>query len=288
MNKTINILYCGNFKVFDGILTSLLSIVKYNKEPLNIFFLTMDLQDMNKDFRSISERELFVLNEIIKKANSLSKISKIDLTEKFRKELLKSPNIITKYTPYIFLRLFAEDLDKIPNKILYLDADIMLLGDIRQLYDINVENYEYAAARDYYGKFFFYPNYINSGVLLLNMKKIRETKLFKRTLELVCKKRIFLPDQTALNKLTKHKLIISSKFNSQRRIKKETIVRHFCKTIRFFPFFHTVNVKQWDIERVHSFLKCYVFDDIFEKYLKIKEVLNKPTSIAKKIKEVRK
>ena len=38
---------------------------------------------------------------------------------------------------------------------------------------------------DYYGKWFFKNkkikfNYINSGVLLLNLKKIRETKLFKK------------------------------------------------------------------------------------------------------------
>ena len=38
---------------------------------------------------------------------------------------------------------------------------------------------------DYYGKWFFKNkkikfNYINSGVLLLNLKKIRETGLFKK------------------------------------------------------------------------------------------------------------
>ena len=40
----INLMFCGNYKVIDGMIISLLSIVKYCKKPLNIFVLTMDLQ----------------------------------------------------------------------------------------------------------------------------------------------------------------------------------------------------------------------------------------------------
>ena len=41
----INVLYCGNDGVFDGILTSILSILKRTgtREPFRFFIFTMDL-----------------------------------------------------------------------------------------------------------------------------------------------------------------------------------------------------------------------------------------------------
>ena len=65
---------------------------------------------------------------------------------------------------------------------------------------------------DYYGKWFFKNkkikfNYINSGVLLLNLKKIRETKLLKRARQMCQNKKMFMPDQSSLNKLSLSKKI---------------------------------------------------------------------------------
>ena len=274
----MNLLFGGNYKVFDGLLTCLLSVVKHNRDPVNVYLMTMDLPELNKDFISVPKREIAVLEGVLKSGNPASSIIKIDVTEKFKKELINSANIDTGYTPYTFLRLFADDIDIIPDKILYLDIDIMLNGNISELYDVDVEGYEYAGVRDYYGKIFFYPNYVNAGVLLLNIKKIRETGLFKKARKLVNDKKIFLSDQTAINKLTTKRLILPSRFNSQKRLKKDTLVRHFCKTIKFFPYFHTVNIKQWDIERVHGKMKCHEFDDVLEQYIQIKNTYAEVTN----------
>lgn len=61
--------------------------------------------------------------------------------------------------------------------MLYLDVDILFNRDITLLYDIDVSEYEYVAARDHYGKYLLNPNYINAGVLLFNMKKIKQSGL---------------------------------------------------------------------------------------------------------------
>lgn len=39
----INLMLCGNDKVFDGMLLTLLSIRKHTQEELNVYILTMNL-----------------------------------------------------------------------------------------------------------------------------------------------------------------------------------------------------------------------------------------------------
>lgn len=123
---------------------------------------------------------------------------------------------------------------------------------------------------DYYGKWFFKNkkikfNYINSGVLLLNLKKIRETELFKKAREMCQNKKMFMPDQSSLNKLSVGKKIEKRKYNEQRRLKKDTVFQHFTTSFRLLPFFHKVTIKPWDIEKVHKGLKIFEYDDILER-----------------------
>lgn len=133
---------------------------------------------------------------------------------------------------------------------------------------------------DYYGKWFFKNkkikfNYINSGVLLLNLEKIRQTKLFKRAREMCKEKKMFMPDQSSLNKLSVGKKIEQRKYNEQRRLKKDTVFQHFTTSFRLLPFFHKVTIKPWNIDKVHKKLKIFEYDDILYGY----------TSIQKEIKE---
>ena len=74
-----------------------------------------------------------------------------------------------------------------------------------------------------------------------------------------------MPDQTALNLYAKRKYL-KRKFNEQRKIKKDTVVKHFCEAIKFyFPFWlHVYNIKQWNRDRMHNELKITMFDDLYE------------------------
>ena len=89
-------------------------------------------------------------------------------------------HIVFDGTDYTLIRLFADLVPKMPEKILYLDVDIMFNRDITLLYDTDIENVEYAAAPDHYGKYLIRPDYINAGVILFNMKKCRETGIFEK------------------------------------------------------------------------------------------------------------
>lgn len=267
----INLLFTGNYKMFDGILIASLSILKHTEKPITCYVLTMNLTMQNDEYAPIDDVRVAYLNDLYKSVNSSSKVIKLDATDIFLKSLNDSPNKENFYTPFAFLRLFIDKFKEVTGKILYLDTDVILNDDVSLLYDVDVNDYEVAWVKDYYGKRFLSKNYCNSGVMLINVDKIRKTKLFEKSLLLCSNKKMFLADQTAINKTVSHGLILPDKFNEQKKLKNDTVIRHFSMTLKFFPRFKKQNVKPWNVEEVHSVLKTFEFDDILNDYLNRKQ-----------------
>ena len=169
----INILLCGNEKVFDGALTELISITNKTKEAINCYIFTMDLTRIKPEYTAITDEQIEFLQDVIKSKNIENKITKIDVTEIYETEFGKCANETAYCTPYTLLRLLADKIENIPDKLLYLDIDMMAAGDISELYNTDITDYEYAAVKEKYGSIFIRPDYINAGMLLLNMKKIK-------------------------------------------------------------------------------------------------------------------
>lgn len=287
----INLMFCGNDKVLDGMIISLLSIVKHCKKELNVFILTMDLTEINEKYKPITNKQAIVLDNILKKVNNKSKITLIDITEIFKEEMLESVNINTHYTPYILVRLFSDKVREIPDKILYLDSDIVVYKNIEPLYNMKIDEYDYAACIDEIGKTFISKDYINSGVLLMNMKKLRKEDSLYKCREMVINKKMLLPDQTALNKICKDKKYLERKYNEQKKRSSDTVIRHYsmtmkfmftldlekrkiikqnCSILKFLPFLKFLNIKPWNVEGIHKIYEIHDFDDILREYQKIK------------------
>lgn len=273
----MNLLFCGNSKVFDGVLTCLLSIVKRTTENvrLNVFLFTMDVSRIKADYVPITDAEVDFLQNILRKYNPKSTVKKVDVTQLYEENFAGSPNETAYCSPYTLIRLFADLIPEIPDKVLYLDADIMFNRDARLLYDIDVTDYEYAAANDHYGKYLIRYDYINAGVLLLNMKKIRQTGLFEKARKLICTKKLVFADQSAIIRSTTRKKLLPQKFNDQKFLHKHTVVRHFSKRLFWLPYPHTDNIKQWQVDKVHKVFRYHAFDDIYEEYLHYKSMLDK-------------
>ncbi|MDD6307236.1 MAG: glycosyltransferase [Clostridiales bacterium] len=269
----INILFSGNEKVFDGILTCMLSIFKRSttKEPFRFFVYTMDVSRIKPEYTPISDSQITFLNEVAQKYNQENVVIKVDVTELYEREFGHCPNESAYCSPYTLLRLFADMVEGMPEKLLYLDVDILFNRDITLLYNIDVTDYEYAAARDHYGKYLLNPNYINAGVLLLNMKKIRETGLLKKSRKLIKEKKLVFADQSAVYRSTTRKKMLPQRFNDQKFLHKHTVVRHFSKRLFYLPYPHTDNIKQWRVSDIHRIFRYYVFDDILYEYLYLKK-----------------
>ena len=271
----MNILLCGNGKVFDGALTELISITNKTKEAITAYIFTMDLSRIKPEYTSIKDEQIEFLNEVVNTKNSENQVIKVDVTDIYEKEFGHCKNEDAYCTPYTLLRLLADLVPDMPDKLLYLDIDMMANGDISELYNTDITEYEYAAVKEKYGSWLIRPDYINAGMLLLNMKKIKETKLLEKARERIKTKKMLFADQDAIFWSTTKKKIIPRIYNEQSKFnKKDTIICHFCKRLMFLPYPHTENFKQWNIEEVHKVLKCYYFDKDLEEYLKLKEEYN--------------
>ena len=118
----------------------------------------------------------------------------------------------SRWSPVIFYRCFAHRLFKDIDKLLYLDSDTLLWRDISELFNTDINDYVLGAVRDmapitdkynphgirvknFAEKYLNGAPYFNSGVLLMNLRKMAEyEKLLFET-----KVPLFYPDQDLLN-----------------------------------------------------------------------------------------
>ena len=266
----MNLLYCGDSNIYDGLIISLLSIIKYTDKPLNVYLLSMKYEN----YKPLNNKQVKVLDKLVKEVNKDSFVKLLDITN-IANKCLPIANIDTRFTPYCMLRLYADQIKELPDKILYLDNDIVAFKDISPLYDTDITKYELTGVLDHWGQHFYQnriikKNYLNSGVLLLNLKLIKETHLFEECRNLCRDKKMLLPDQHALNYLAHSKKILPRIYNEQAKLTNKTVIRHFTTTFKFFPSFHTQTIKPWNIKELHETLNIYELDDILERYQQIR------------------
>ena len=269
------ILFCGDGNIADGVIISTLSLLKNAKDTLHIYLLTATVTHGSTYYRALSGEFADYLDDLVKQQNVQNTVRLFDISDLFAAQPPVA-NMETRFTPCCMLRLYADIVDGIPDKILYLDNDVICRLNPDGFYSTDMKDAELAGVLDYYGSWFFQRqfferDYLNSGVLLLNLDKIRQTGLFKKCRERCKNTEMFMPDQSAINKLAQNKLIVPRKFNEQRKLHNDTVFQHFTTSFRFFPWLHTVSVKPWNIDGMHNTLRLYEYDDILNKYLTVKQ-----------------
>lgn len=115
------------------------------------------------------------------------------------------------YTRQVFYRLLmAELLPDYVDKVLYLDCDIIVRHSLRPLFQIDIENFSIGVVHDSQEAvisrfnrlgYSYDKGYFNSGVLLVNLKRWRESDKTSLLLKYIKDNsaRIVLPDQDPLN-----------------------------------------------------------------------------------------
>lgn len=206
----INVLYAGNQRMFKGLIMSLNCLASNTKEDLNVFIITGNFLKINSGYVAFNKKEIDFLEKIIKIYNPNNKITLLDMSC-LEDELMNSTNKNTKFTPYTLLRLYIDDevLSSIDNRLLYMDIDTMCFGDIKELYNFDLKGKTLGMVRDNVGRHWIHKNYCNAGMILFDVDKTIENKdKIMKAREMIRTVKMFMPDQTAINRA--FKMILNS------------------------------------------------------------------------------
>lgn len=119
------------------------------------------------------------------------------------------PKVETEWSSSIFGRYFVDDIiEQDVDKLLYLDCDTIVNSPLNELISTDLENYCAAGVPDglassqkkYLGLGDEYM-YVNSGVLLINMKKWKSDNVQNKLIEFTnsFERKLIYPDQDAFN-----------------------------------------------------------------------------------------
>lgn len=197
--NSINIAFITDINYAMGTYVAITTLIKNSSKKYfyNIYIFVVDMDETKSNlFYDLSSSHI-----------NINIINKHKSNEKF---LIKkddgfhvSPAAIVKFE-------LANTLTKV-DKLLYLDGDIVVKNDLVNLYKTNLETSYAAVVEDMKPKYLYKPSiliklnieshnaYFNSGVMLLNLKRIREDNISKKLYNYRENGKNFFMDQDAFN-----------------------------------------------------------------------------------------
>ncbi len=145
----------------------------------------------------------------------------VDISEQLEDIVSKLKNVY-HFSIATYYRLFIASLFPQYDKALYLDCDLIVLGDVSELYNYELgDNILGACAEEFVQntpEFRLYAKmalgvdpdtYVNAGVLVMNLAQFRKNKIEKKFIKLITKYDFDLldPDQAYLNYLCRDKIL---------------------------------------------------------------------------------
>lgn len=210
--KNVNIAFCFDVNYMYYMIVAAVSVLD-NIEPDRKVFFHLLHQNLN-------DKLIDVIKEKLCRSN-------VDLFFYAETELGLPKINVGRYGMASLYRLVLDRV--LPNelkKIIYLDCDLLVLGNIAELWDIDLKNSVAAAvvnlsdkpAKEIKEVKFLSSDYFNSGVLVINMDRWREEDVSNKVFKSVVKNNLIFNylDQSSLNLvLHKHWLKLPVKWNME-------------------------------------------------------------------------
>lgn len=261
--KVMYIAFCCDEKYLIPASIMMESLVKHNS---NIYIVVYSFQD------DLSENAVKKIGKIIGDSGELRMCH---LPQVAREIIDRAPSVggylISKAMYYRLLLPYV--VEEEVEKILYLDCDILIRGNLWGVYKSELNGALVGGIRDYNAEEFENSRevsvYVNAGVLLMHIKNIKEKYSQQKLLEeinlLIQRKNLF-GDQDIINILFENQIkllpivynnhyLVQKRFAlTEREIMKDTIVAHFSSNIKpwmkeyFFPY----------TNEYYSYLKRYI------------------------------
>lgn len=201
---------------------------------------------------SINERDTINTSNLLGTSGKLIMVKACDIG-------LKDAPTTSRYPQEIYYRIFAAKyLPNTLDRILYLDPDIIVNGSVKELYNLPMDEYYFAAA-SHTGTLMTTINsirldmddnspYINSGVMLMNLNLLRKEQNFDDVFRFIEKRKNFLilPDQDIISSLYGSKIyaLDTFRYNMTERlyklhapfekdldldwVRKHSVIIHYC------------------------------------------------------------
>ena len=214
MTKKINVAFSSDDNYAQHMAVSIVSMLKNasTNSEINIFIL----------YNSLTQKNL----EKIKKIGRAHPACKIDFFKLNDEDFKDYPLQTGLHSIATYFRLKLPSMLPLVDKILYLDSDIIVRGDITNMWDFDLEDHLLAGIEEPrmlnrhrladLGMKDSSP-YINGGILFLNLEKMRSSDFEKKCQDFVERKGNILlyQDQDLLNVMAEFDLgILPLRFNS--------------------------------------------------------------------------
>lgn len=274
--ETINLIFSSdnNYAQFLGVTLCSIFENKKSSNPIIVYVLDGGIKYDNKEKLAILEKEYkFSINYI-----------KVDSV--FFKDFYISHHI----TQATYYRIIIPDL--LPNleKALYLDCDIIVLGDIKELYEKEITNHAFAAVEEKVTdrqKELGMPlgsKYFNAGVMLINFNKWKELDITKKTINFIQNNpgKLKYWDQDSLNAIAYDKWAsLDVAYNYMTSLQTEPHIEDYENNI--FIIHYSSPLKPWNLLCKNFYKKYYFYYLKKTPWRKIRYVDKTLKNIVKKI-----
>ena len=248
-------------------------------------FLTVALASMLDNASKDNFYMIYVLTSHLSEENMKS-IKKHEVENcsiefvQLSKELDKVQNMFhlrDYYSKETYYRIFIPNLFPQYQKVLYLDCDITVLGDVSELYNTEIHGYYVAAAQEEVMQTFeVFGNYVeqadginrkeyfNAGILLINCRRWRNKLIAERFVDLLNRYKFrVVQDEDYLNVLCKNNVKKLNLGWNKTSYKNETFDDKDLKIIHW-----KINWRPWKYKDV-------LYEEYFWKYAKMTDFYDK-------------
>lgn len=241
----MNILVTLNDHYMKPLRIMLESLFMHEKHPLDIYLFYSNVSEKNREH----------LKNFVRHNSRKSRLITVFVDE----NIFKQAPVFSYFTREMYYRLLCSRfIPKTEDRILYLDPDLLIRGEIFPLYEMDFQGKQIIGVEDYAIKhilrdkkeaigFKAQDAYINSGVLLFNLKEMGEKFRLDDFIRLLDEYRetVSYPDQDAINLYFKDNILLADRIYNYntgygsvlgmlahifgfKKEKEEPVIVHFC------------------------------------------------------------
>ena len=177
------------------------------------------------------------------------------------------PNVYKKWSYMTLMRCTLTKYFPNLDKILWLDVDTVVQDNIDELWDLDLTDYYFTGSLEPEKSTAEKP-YINAGVMMINLKKLREDGMDDILIKALNNKKYEFADQDCINDICRDKILIfSSTYNANDYTEpcKNPKIRHFAAEAYWQdnPILYQYRNRNWgDLKWIRSIGR---YNDCFKK-----------------------